>query len=52
MWLDPKTKSRIIDLLTDKNNGFTLIAINDDEDFAKKCNKVLMMENGHLSQIN
>ncbi|MBU1373574.1 MAG: ABC transporter ATP-binding protein/permease [Bacteroidetes bacterium] len=52
MGLEPKTKSRIIDLLTDRNNGFTLIAISDDEDFAKKCNKVLMMENGYLSQIN
>ncbi len=50
--IEPEAKNRIIQYLTSKDAAFTLIAISNDEALAKHCDKVLMMKDGYLSQIN
>ncbi|MFC5283463.1 peptidase domain-containing ABC transporter [Pedobacter alpinus] len=48
MRIDSETITKITDYLTAKNSDFTLIAITDDDEFAAKCDKVYIMENGKI----
>ena len=49
-WLgiDTKSKKRIIDYLTSKENKTTLIAISDDEEFASRCTRKIALQKGTI----
>jgi ABC-type transport system involved in cytochrome bd biosynthesis fused ATPase/permease subunit len=34
--------------LTSKDNNYTLIAISNDENFAKRCDKILLLDEGKI----
>ena len=38
----------MIDLLTSPNNNWTLIAVSDDLEFAKKCDRIFIMRKGEI----
>ncbi len=46
--IEDKERQTIVDFLTDKNNGWTLIAISNDPYLKKKCDSVISMEAGDL----
>jgi ABC-type bacteriocin/lantibiotic exporter with double-glycine peptidase domain len=43
-----KEKKKIIDFITDPQNGWTLIAISNDPYFMEKCQTILCIENGEI----
>ncbi|MTI30785.1 peptidase domain-containing ABC transporter [Xanthovirga aplysinae] len=45
------TKEKIINYLTDKNNPWTLISVSNDESFAAKCDKVVILDKGKIIGI-
>jgi len=38
----------MIDLLTNKENNWTLVGVSDDMEFAKKCDRVFIMRKGEI----
>ena len=46
--IDGESKTRIIDYLTAESNACTVIAISNDEQFIKKCNRVIIMNDGSI----
>lgn len=46
--IDAESKTRIIDYLTADSNACTVIAISNDEQFIKKCNRVITMKDGSI----
>lgn len=46
--LERKEQENIIDFLTDKENTFTLIAVTNDLQFAQKCDRVFLMDEGRI----
>jgi len=45
-------RKKIIDFITDKNNGWTLIAITNDAYFINKCERKIEMHKGELKITN
>ena len=41
-------KSQMIDLLTSKQNNWTLVGVSDDLEFAKKCDRIFIMRKGEI----
>ena len=41
-------RNKIIDFLTDKNNGWTFICNSNDTYLKQKCDSVIVIENGEL----
>jgi len=46
--METEDKTRMIELLTGKQNNWTLIGISDDLEFAKKCDRILIMKEGEI----
>lgn len=46
--LERKEKQLIIDYLTENRKHWTLIAISNNIEFAKKCDRVIVMQNGNI----
>jgi len=46
--IEDKERQTIVDFLTEKNNGWTFIAISNDPYLKKKCDSVIHMEAGEL----
>jgi energy-coupling factor transporter ATP-binding protein EcfA2 len=46
--LEQKEQENIIDFLTDKDNQFTLIAVTNDLQFAQRCDRVVVMDEGRI----
>lgn len=46
--LDPKDKCQIIDYLTAKDRPWTLVAVSEDQYWAKASDRIFVMENGYL----
>lgn len=46
--LEKIEQERMLKTLTDKANEFTLIAITNDENFARKCDKIILLHNGRI----
>ncbi len=49
--LDLTDKKRIYDLITARENPWTLIMVTDDEDMLKKCDKVIYLDDGVIVDI-
>jgi len=41
-------KTQMIDLLTSKENNWTLVGVSDDIEFAKKCDRIFVMRKGEI----
>lgn len=46
--METNDKTEMIDLLTDKENNWTLIGVSDDLEFAKKCDRIFIMRKGKI----
>ena len=46
--METDDKTKMIDLLTDRNHNWTLIGISDDVEFAQKCDRILIMRKGKI----
>ncbi|MEM6319199.1 MAG: ATP-binding cassette domain-containing protein [Bacteroidota bacterium] len=46
--MEAEDKTEMIELLTDKANNWTLVAVSDDVEFAKKCDRILIMRRGEI----
>ncbi len=46
--IERENRARIIDFLTDKKQHWTMIAVSNDSNFAKKCDRVLVMDHGRF----
>jgi ABC-type bacteriocin/lantibiotic exporter with double-glycine peptidase domain len=46
--LERKEKQLIIDYLTEDRKHWTLVAISNNPEFAKKCDRVIIMEDGKI----
>jgi ABC-type bacteriocin/lantibiotic exporter with double-glycine peptidase domain len=46
--LERKEKQFIIDYLTDESKHWTLIGISNNPNFAKKCDRVIVLQNGDI----
>lgn len=46
--LEKVEQEKMVKNLTDAKNEFTLIAVTNDENFAQKCNKVILLEEGEI----
>lgn len=49
--VEEKDRVRIINFLTAKENGWTLITVSDDPYMAKRCNLVALMEDGKIVNV-
>jgi ABC-type bacteriocin/lantibiotic exporter with double-glycine peptidase domain len=49
--LDKFTAGRIIDMLTDKSNPWTLVVISKSSYWKDKCNKIITLEKGEIKSI-
>lgn len=46
--LEAEDKKEMIDLLTSDENNWTLVAVSDDLEFAKKCDRIIIMKEGNI----
>lgn len=46
--IEDETRNKIIDFLTDKSNGWTLIFISNDRYLQNKCDHIIHIENGQI----
>ncbi|MEM1121302.1 MAG: ABC transporter ATP-binding protein, partial [Bacteroidota bacterium] len=46
--MEADDKTQMINLLTDKNNNWTLVGVSDDAEFAAKCDRILVMQDGAI----
>lgn len=46
--LEFKDRLRIAEILTDKNQGWTLVAVTDDPELASRCDRILVMRQGEI----
>jgi ABC-type bacteriocin/lantibiotic exporter with double-glycine peptidase domain len=51
-YLDAKDRFKIIDFITDKNNGWTIIAISNEDYLASKADKIAIMNQGTFSHFD
>jgi ABC-type bacteriocin/lantibiotic exporter with double-glycine peptidase domain len=49
--LDKSDKKRVIDFITSKENGWTILAVSSDHYLASKCDKVAVMKSGKIDSI-
>jgi len=49
--METEDKSQMIDLLTNRQNNWTLVGVSDDVEFAKKCDRVIIMRKGEIIEI-
>ena len=38
----------LVNNLTSKENSYTLVAVSNDENFAKRCDKILLLDEGKI----
>lgn len=50
-YLDPKDRRKIIDFVTDKQHGWTVIAISNDDYFGQKADHIGIMQHGSMSHF-
>lgn len=48
--IHPAQREQVMDFLTDKKNGWTLVAASSDVQFAQKMDRLAIMENGAISK--
>ncbi len=46
--MEADDKTQMIELLTNKENNWTLVGVSDDIEFAKKCDRVFIMRKGEI----
>lgn len=46
--MEAEDKTQMIDLLTSKENNWTLVGVSDDLEFAKKCDRIFIMRKGEI----
>jgi len=46
--MEADDKTQMIDLLTNKENNWTLVGVSDDIEFARKCDRVFIMRKGEI----
>ena len=46
--MEAEDKTQMIELLTSKENNWTLIGVSDDLEFAKKCDRIFIMRKGEV----
>ena len=46
--MEADDKTQMIELLTNKNSNWTLVGVSDDIEFAKKCDRILIMRKGKI----
>ncbi len=46
--METDDKTQMIDLLTDRQNNWTLVGVSDDVEFAKKCDRIIIMRKGAI----
>ena len=46
--MEAEDKTQMIDLLTSKENNWTLVGVSDDLEFAKKCDRIFIMRKGKV----
>ncbi|WP_339838208.1 ABC transporter ATP-binding protein [uncultured Flavobacterium sp.] len=49
--LDKLTAGKVIDMLTDKSNPWTLVVISKNSYWKDKCNKIITLDNGKIKSI-
>lgn len=50
-YLDPEDRNKIIDFVTDKSHGWTLIAISNEDYFGQKADMIGIMKHGELLHL-
>lgn len=50
--LDKKTAGKVIDMLTDASQPWTLVVISKSKYWKEKCNKIITLEKGKIKSIN
>lgn len=50
--LDKKTAGKVIDMLTDSSQPWTLVVISKSKYWKEKCNKIVTLEKGKIKSIN
>ncbi len=46
--METDDKTQMIELLTNRQNNWTLVGVSDDVEFAKKCDRILIMRKGEI----
>lgn len=46
--MEAEDKTQMIDLLTNKENNWTLVGVSDDLEFAEKCDRIFIMRKGKI----
>ena len=49
--LDRIEQENMIKCLTDSENSFTLITVTNDENFARICDKIILLEGGKIAAL-
>jgi ABC-type bacteriocin/lantibiotic exporter with double-glycine peptidase domain len=49
--LDKLTAGKVIDMLTDKSNPWTLVVISKSKYWKEKCNKIITLDKGQIKSI-
>ena len=47
--LDREDRKKVLNFLTDRSNGWTLVAISNDKYLARQCDQVIIIENGKIN---
>lgn len=47
--LDREDRKKVLNFLTDRSNGWTLVAISNDKYLARQCDQVFIIENGKIN---
>ena len=47
---DPEEAHRIMDFLTDKSNGWSLVVVSQNPEWTSRCSRIITLEDGKLTE--